>query len=435
MTTPCTDAGPYWDLVEQSLEEAEFLWKRWEADLSSLTRNLAATSTWTEERLHGALDGVRIAGERIVEVAAGALGSGNLAAQTVAAHLLASADAREARAALAVAVQSARGASLQAMARGIETAALDGTFAPVARALAASGPEHSAVLCRIKAFRRVAPGPEALEALHSTLAQAQAQTLEALGRAAETAMAERYVTEGLRSSAPAVRQAAITAGIRCSHARAWRLAVELIEQRHPDCAPLLSGVAALGSPEEQSLVIGALRAPTLQTAGLFALAYIGTPQAVQIALAGMREPQLARAAGEAYCAITGAELVRDQLAAPEPPEAASPPPLANDPLDVDLVPRGADLWPLPDPAAVQRHWQRIKSQFAEGVRHWRGQPVTVETLVSALESGPMLRRDDLALELTVRTGRRYDLEPRAFAHVQRAMMRSGRQSLAERAVR
>ena len=91
MTTPCTDAGPYWDLVEQSLEEAEFLWKRWEADLSSLTRNLAATSTWTEERLHGALDGVRIAGERIVEVAAGALGSGNLAAQTVAAHLLASA--------------------------------------------------------------------------------------------------------------------------------------------------------------------------------------------------------------------------------------------------------------------------------------------------------------------------------------------------------
>ena len=435
MTATCTDAGPYWDLVEQSLEEGAFLWKRWESDLSSLTRNLAATWTWSEERLHGALDGVRVAEERIVEVSAVALCGRDLSAQTVAAHLLASASAAGARTALAAAVRDARGASLQAMARGIETAALDGSFAPVSRALAESGPEHSAALCRIKAFRRVAPGREALEALHCTLAPAQAQTLEALGRAGETAMVKRYVPQGLNSSAPTVRQAAIVAGIRHGHAPAWRLAVQLIEQRHPDCAPLLAGVAALGSSEEQALVIAALRSPTLQTAALSALAYIGTPEAVQIVLAGMREPRLARAAGEAYCAITGAELARDQLALPEPAEAVSPPPLTSDPPDADLVPRGADLWPLPDPAAVQRHWQRSKGRFAAGVRHWRGQAVTLEVLLSALERGPMLHRDDLALELTVRTGRQYDLEPRAFACLQQAMMRAGRASLAARTVR
>ena len=55
-----TTAEPYWDLVEQSLEEAAFFWKRWEADLESLTRSLDDVWSWTEDRLHGALDGVRV---------------------------------------------------------------------------------------------------------------------------------------------------------------------------------------------------------------------------------------------------------------------------------------------------------------------------------------------------------------------------------------
>jgi uncharacterized protein (TIGR02270 family) len=425
-----TATEPYWDLVAQSLEEGAFYWKRWEADLQSLTRNLDEVWSWTEDRLQGALDGVRVAGDRVVEVTQAALEGEDLAARTVAAHLLAAKTPAHAREALATAVRQAQGAPLRAMVRGIETAALDGTFAPVTAALVAAGPEHSAALCRLKAFRGVTPGEEAMTALASNVPQLQAQALRALACADDEALVVRSVSWGLRSDSPEVRCAAIGTGVRRRVDGAWEAAVELIAQRHPDGAPFLSCVAALGAAEERELVIAALREPALQQAALFALGYVGTPQAVEICLAGMRDAKLARAAGEAYCAITGAELARDRLTAAEPAESPSLPPLEEDDLDADLVPKAHELWPLPDLQAVQRHWQGSRGAFGAGVRHYRGRPVDLETLMVALESGTMLRRADLALELAVRTGGKYDLEPRAFAPAQRTQMRAGRARLA-----
>src|SRR5512146_1063132 len=172
-----TTAEPYWDLVEESLEEAAFLWKRWEADLESLTRSLEEVWSWTEDRLQGALDGVRVAGGKVVEVTEAALCGKDPAAITAAAHALAAQTPARAREALATAVRNCNGKSLQAMTRGIETAALDGSFAPVTAVLASAGPEHSAALCRIKRFRRVSPGREMTDALQSGIAELQVEAL------------------------------------------------------------------------------------------------------------------------------------------------------------------------------------------------------------------------------------------------------------------
>ncbi|MGH8326660.1 MAG: hypothetical protein ACRET2_07855, partial [Steroidobacteraceae bacterium] len=292
--------------------------------------------------------------------------------------------------------------------------------------LASAGPEHSAALCRIKRFRRVSPGREVTDALQSGIADLQAEALRSLTYTAEQPLAAPHIAWGLRSDDPQVRCAAIQTGIRLRDPAAWQAAVQLAEERSAGCAPLLPSLAALGSPEEQQLVIGALREPTLQRAGLFAIAYIGTAEAVEICLAGMRDEKLARSAGEAYCAITGAELARGGLARPEPAAAPSLPPLKDDRLDANLVPAAADQWPLPNPDAVLGHWQSVQRQFGRGVRHWRGRPAGSESLAAALERGPMHRRDDLALELAVRTTGKYDLEVRAFAHVQRSMMQAAR---------
>jgi uncharacterized protein (TIGR02270 family) len=421
-----TTAEPYWDLVEQSLEEAAFFWKRWEGDLGSLTRSLDEVWSWTEDRLHGALDGVRVAGDKVVDATEAVLRGKDQAAITAAAHVLAAQTPAHAREALAAAVRAAKGPSLHAMTRGIETAALDGSFAPVTAVLASAGPEHSAALCRIKCFRRVSPGREVTDALQSGIASLQAAALRSVTYAAEPAVAARHIAWGLKSDAREVRIAAIQTGIRRAAPAAWQAAVQLIEERSATCAPLLPPLAALGSPEEQQLVIGALREPTLQRAGLFAIAYIGTPEAVEICLTGMRDEKLARCAAEAYCAITGAQLARDNLALAQPEEGPSPPRLEDDTLDANLVPPAADQWPLPDLDAVRRHWQSVQRQYAPGVRHWRGRPVSLEGLAGALERGPMHRRADLALELAVRTAGKYDLEPRAFAHAQRSMMQAAR---------
>ncbi|MDE2448834.1 MAG: TIGR02270 family protein [Gammaproteobacteria bacterium] len=421
-----TTAEPYWELVEQSFEEAAFFWKRWETDLESPARSLDEVWFWTEDRLHGALDGVRVAGEKVVEATDAALRGKDPAAITAAAHVLAAQTTAHAREALATAVRGAKGALLQAMTRGMETAALDASFATVTAVLASAGPEHSAALCRIKRFRRVSPGREATDALQSGIAHLQAEALRSLTYSADESAAARHICAGLESGDGEVRCAAILTGIRRGDPAAWQAAVQLAEERNADCGPLLPSLAALGSPEEQELVIRVLREPSLQRVGLFALAYIGTPQAVEICLAGMKDEKLARSAGEAYCAITGAELARDGLAAPEPAEGPSPPRLQDDKLDANLVPTAADQWPLPDLDAVRRHWQGIQRQYGPGVRHWRGRPAGLETLVAAVERGPMFRRDDLALELAVRTGGKYDVETRAFADVQRSMMQAAR---------
>ncbi len=295
--------------------------------------------------------------------------------------------------------------------------------------LASGSPEHNAALCRIKAFRRSVPGRELLVALESGVPSAQAEALRSLGRTTEEAHT-RHITGNLTSDSAEVRRAAIGAGLRRRVPAAWEAAVELVARRDPECSSFLSSIAALGSAQERQLVISALREPALQRAGLFALAYVGTPEAVEICLAGMRDPKLSRCAAEAYGAITGAELVRDGLAAPEPPDGPSPPAFEDDALDADLVPGTCDLWPLPDPDAVRRHWQGVKARYGAGVRHWRGRPVDLGTLLDAVENGPMLRRPDLAHELAVRTNGRYDIEPRAFAQVQRSAMRAARARLA-----
>jgi uncharacterized protein (TIGR02270 family) len=416
---------PLRELVEESLDEAVFLWHRWEGELSSLTRNLDETWTWTEDRLQGALDGVRVAGDAMPGILRGEAGleSDDLRRVIVAAHLLAAGSTREALDALGSSLRVASGPRLFALARGIETAELDGSFAPVAKILATQGPAHSAVLCRIKAFRRANPAMELADAWSSGSPPLQVEAVRAAGYSSDPAH-RRILASALQSEHAAVRRAAIEGGVRAGSPDAWQAAIAFGQQMNPESASMLSLMAMLGAAAEHQVVLSALRKPHLRHAALSALAYVGTPEAVEVCITGMKDPALARAAAESYCAITGADLDRDHLSAPEPEPAAVP--FEADDLDADLVPKPDELWPLPDVEAVRRHWHGVKERFTSGARLYRGEPASLATLVQAVETGPMLRRPGLVVELGARTQGKYDVEHRAFARVQRRMMGSSR---------
>jgi uncharacterized protein (TIGR02270 family) len=160
--------------------------------------------------------------------------------------------------------------------------------------------------------------------------------------------------------------------------------------------------------------------PELQASAIWALGHIGNVRAADACVSGMQHEAIARACGEAYCWITGADLERDTLSIKEPP--ADAPAFEDDDLDANLVPPPEALWPLPDAEAVKNHWLAIRSDWSASVRHIRGKPASGDTLLSMMETGPMLRRPDLALELRVKTRGRYDVEPRAFTGRQRQMM-------------
>jgi uncharacterized protein (TIGR02270 family) len=422
-------AEPFPHLIEESFDESSFLWSRWEADLSSISRNLSEVWTWTEDRLGGALDGVRLAPEATLErLTQAALVAGQSAGLTVCGHVLADSAAANAQQLLGEALRNAKGPALKSLLRGVETAHLDGRFAPVAKILSRESPEHAAALARLKAFRRASLGEELTTAFESQDMDLQIEALRA-ARALPSPYAAAWVETGLKHGQLAARVAAMETGIRQQVPNAWGAALATVRQADAQSAVLLPLVAMLGSEAEQEIIYAALGKPALQRWGIWALGTIGSRKAAEHCLLAMKRPKLARMAGEAYCAITGAELARDKLVLPEPDEPT--PDFAADNLDADLVPTREQQWPLPDPDAVQRHWTSCAARIQDGARYIRGRPVSLNALADAIQSAPMLRRSDYAYELYVRTQGKYDVETRATRQVQRLMMTKGTSHLAE----
>lgn len=429
--------SPLPQLIEESLGEAIFLWQRWENELTSLTRNLDEVWSWTEDRLHGALAGVQVAGDDLVAIVTPGLAADDLHQVTVSAWLLCSATASDAAPVLVKALVEAQGLRLAAIIRALElassNAAGNAALSAAATALSSNGhgrdEAHSAALCRLKTFRRALPGREMVPAFESNLPDHQTHALRAARHLPEQYV-EEWISVGLSCPHPDVRRAAIESGVSRGVISAWNSARDLAGRLDAGSAPYLRLVALLGNTDDHEVVYAALRTPELQTQAIWALGHIGTSRAAQACLHGMKHEKLVRHAAEAYCYITGADLQRDHLAATEP--VTDVPAFESDDLDANLVPVAEDLWSLPDVDAVRRHWEAQQARFQRDVRYIRGRAATVETLLAAVEAGPMLRRPDLALEFAAKSRGQYDVEPRAFAMRQRAMMASGRAAISSR---
>lgn len=419
-------ATPLRDLIDESRDEAAFLWRRWETELASTTRNLDEVWLWSEDRLQGALDGVRAADDtHLLEVLAACLRSEQLEQRTLAAHLLANASASGARELLIEALRQAEGPALQAMVRGIETAALDGSFVPVTQMLSRHSPAHRAALCRIKAFQRAVPGQELVDTYQSNEVPLQVEAMRA-SVALPLEYCTKWVEIGLAHESLPVRMAAMEVGIRRSMRTAWLAAVQCVHDT-PLAAPgLLKYLAMLGGPNEQTLLASCLQHEALRPTVIQALGLMGTLEAVDLCLTYLTDAQLARWVGESYCLVVGVELERDKLHLADPPESNEPIAFEADDLDANLIPAAHESWPLPDPAAVMAHWQALRNSMPAGQRFLRGQPCTTGTLLQAVTTGPMLHRPDHVFELAVRTQGQLDVEIRAFRTVQQRMLAASR---------
>ena len=423
------DAG-FADLLEENLDEATFLWGRWESELASPTRNLDEVWSWTEDRLHGAIDGLLVTETLADATVERALSSKDRSYQTLAAHLLTVTRHAEARARLATVLCETEDVStLNAMIRGIEVAQLDGTFSRVTRALLKQGPQHCAALARLKSFQRATLGDELHTAYEADAVPTRIAALRAAGSLPDPAV-KSWIDRGLRESDPAARVAAIESGIRQRQKSAWDAARAMVAAGEPGYESLLRWIAIFGQVTDHAWVYTATSEPGAARQAFWALGHVGTRAAVEHCLASMREPRLGRIAGETYVSITGADLVRDRLSAPEPEDSPSLPPFEAEDLDADLVPRREDLWSLPDPEACATHWASIEQHFAPETRYVRGMPFTLSALMESIAQGPMLRRDDYALELYVRTSGICDIETRAAGPTQRRMMKESHHAAA-----
>jgi uncharacterized protein (TIGR02270 family) len=413
------------DLVDESLDEAAFLWQRWETDLSSPTRNLGEVWSWTEDRLLGAIDGVRAAGSANPDAAVTGLQAEDkyrVIASTATLGLSEDAGVAEV---LASAVGAADDEKLPLMLRALEVVGSGAALRAVAKSLRARG--AMAELCRLKAFRRADVTDEVAAAMASKDAGVEAAALRAVAYAPGQDF-DTLIAHHLTHSDPNVRLAAIESGMRRAMPDAWTAARKGADQRTAAAAPYLKWMALFGKADEHELVYMALRVPALQMPAVWALGHLGTERAVDTCLLGMAHEMTARACGEVYCWITGADLVRDGLEKREEP--AEPPEFEDEDLDANLVPGPEGYWPVPDPDKIRAHWAARRQTFAPEVRHIHGAPASPDRVSAMIESGPMLRRPDLVFELGVRTRGKYDVETRALTARQRQMMAASRAAVA-----
>ena len=419
---------PFWDVIEESLDEAQFLWRRWEDALSTHARDLAGVAFWIEGRLLAAIDGVRAGGDAAIEhLLVPALEGKDVPRATAAAHALAIEGDERSFSALASAFRAAEGPKLDVFRRAVELSPSDSLIARIERAFTEVGPELATVLWQIHAFRRANPGPAIAQAVTSAHPGLRAAALGALRHVTGTLAQgdiQDCVERNLGAPERGVRDAAIQTALIHGVSSGWARCRELAANPTPGSGPILLLVAMLGDARDQARVLAAVGTEGVGREALIAAGFAGTRAAIEVCLQAMTQEPFAKLAAEAFCAITGLDLERERLLARPRPEPDEPVPFESEDLDADLVPKPEDLLPWPDVPAVFRWWAKHSDRFSGDQRYLGGRRVDLAVLQAALERGPMRRRHATALELAVRTGGRYQVETRAFSAEQLRQMRS-----------
>jgi uncharacterized protein (TIGR02270 family) len=130
-----------------------------------------------------------------------------------------------------------------------------------------------------------------------------------------------------------------------------------------------------------------------------ATGWSGDPKVVPWLIQQMSDLKVARLAGEAFSAISGADLARLDLENIHQPDAPPSGP-TDDPAEDDVAMDEDDSLPWPKVDAIQAWWSREGSRFTPGLRHLLGERVdraNDAALVGALERGTQRVRSQAAL--------------------------------------
>jgi uncharacterized protein (TIGR02270 family) len=404
---------PRWDIYEEHLDEASFLWMRWERCLLAPDYSLPETAEW-DARLLAHLEALTSAHAIIAErLLWPALESDELERQCAAAYTL-----------------LAGGADLERMLRLVEDD-VPGMAAALQRALglvdwpgrsgrlralvSASHPTVKALALEALTFRAEGPAEDLGTLLQHESSEVRVAALRCARFSSEQS-ALGALRDALTSRDTAVRMAAIEVGLLRGWRSAWEACRELARTSE---APAQAWVllALGGGGEELRWLVERLGEARRQAQALWALGFSGRPDAAEACLGQLREkPDLSALAAEAFSAITGLPI-HGRYAAPRQEEE-----LEDDP-DADLTPKPEDDLPLPQPEAIAGWWQEARAKFERSQRYLYGRACEGAVLLDALVRAPMRRRHVLALELALRGRGTPWLQTRAFTPEQHAGLR------------
>lgn len=401
-------------LLGESLDEAEYLWARWNQAFERPEYDLPGLVRWVEERLFGSFEGVLAAGEAAsAHLLDEALESGGTWRLGVATHLLASLGTDNALERVARRWAVATEAELSAMRRGVEVLSSERFLRRLCEKVRRRPCPQSRALMEALAFRRIDPGKIVLDYVSSDVpgipgAAARAAMLGSLD------FADQCIDSVMKCAPFAeCRAEAVIAGLQIGMQTAWRRCRRWVLDKEPDSHLLFLAMALLGGDREHSALYDALESNERRREAIWALGFAGTRaagDALADCIARGIEPALS---AEALCSLSGIEPARDGSGLDRLEEAGD---------DEELAPNPDEYLPIFDGDDVARKWNEARSRLAPGARHLRGKPIDSSVLIDAVAREPLRRRHSWALELTSRTRGKIMINTRAFVAEQRAQL-------------
>ncbi|NVJ08907.1 TIGR02270 family protein [Myxococcus sp. AM001] len=415
------------DILEEHLNEAAFQWEQWERALMAPDFTLEEAAA-VEERLRAHLEGLEdeSAAEAVLRPAFESEEPPLIFAAAYA--LLARGEVDE----ILHRFRRAEPATRAGIRRAMELSEAPGLSARLPGLLKLEDRDLQVHALETLAFRNeVSPEVLARFLVHEE-PRARVAALRGALPLPEDAV-RRLLPPLLDSSHPAIRAAAMEAGLMSGVGLAWDTCRKAARSRSALSPEPLVLLAMGGDDEDVSLLVELLETAESRPMVLWALGFSGRLVAMEACVKYLAEPSVAQLAGEALSSMTGLRLDGPYALPPgERPEGAPLPPDLQEDLDANLVPSPEDDLPWPQVAAITRWWDGARDRFEKGKRYLLGQPFSGPVLVDAMETSPMRRRHVLARELAIRTRGQHVIPTRAFFPRQReglARVRSANISL------
>ena len=391
-----------WDVMEEHLEEAGFLWTQWESALDAPDYTQDELTAREEQRLVAHLDALALGDAAVAEELLLPALELDEAETSVAAALVLMAGEHGAAVLDTLGAAEELTPGVWGLRRALELSAMDRVEQGL-RSLATGdkSPLATAQALEALAFHGAHAGP--LPA--SLLGIEEPPVMRSLLRAARVAPGDppvALVERGLASEEAPLRDVALETGVLLGLEAAWARCTSLARQGAPGCRTAMGLTAALGGQAGREIVEPALEIDESRLDALWALGFCGSLEAAEVcvdALVGA-DDRVAAAAAEALSAITGLDLQTSGLVrAPEPRDSDD-----DDEGGLVLATAPEENLLVPDVNGVCAWWDQHRSDLAPDARQIMGRPPGLAALAQSLDLAPMWRRHTLALELSARAG-------------------------------
>lgn len=386
------------DILEEHIEEADFLWQQRMNAISDRVYNLDDLAE-IEERLLAHLDGLVLGEKEAWKLLEPKLTGGDVGEVFTAAFVAFDSNDLSRIDLVKKTFAEAEGGVLS----GICYALMHTMSVEVENFLHNSlntydGRNLAAIIDSLS-FRRVSIDADKLQTfLNNKDPKIVSAALRAVGRLRASQLLEE--TERLlENEIIAVRIYAVKTGLLLGSKKALDACRRMVVSCIEGTDQFVEYLGLMGMADDMNIFMDVLKNPGLIRNAVKALGLSGNVSTIESLIKCASEPELSRLAGESFSMITGVNLKKEKLINEKPQEQKITSSTEEDGEEFVTDP-DEDL-PFPDCEKLNAWWQSNSAKFDKRVRYRNGQPHSKQVLIDILKNGILPYRHYAAFELAL----------------------------------